>query len=177
MTRFLMAAALAAVTLAPSMTHAATNYAPANAICSGDFSAQISSGVSLSCMGDLWLSGGEISSNTDLSIFSLGSLSLDNIRLVGTSISLKTLASGITVSDTVIFNTVSGEQPVVTLSNLFTLYMPPMVAVDSSHPGYGSLASTMVFTEISPVDAVPEPATWALSLLGLAMMGAIVRRR
>lgn len=175
MQRLLAITAAAMVCAAPGLAQAATIYAPGNAICSGEFSTETSGDVSLFCRGDLALTGGEIVSEAKLLILASGSLSLGDIRLVGSEITLATLFSAINIGEKVIFDTTSGEQPQVTLVNVLGSYTPPLVPADTIYPGYGSVSSTLTFYT-PPMNAVPEPTTWALMLAGVAMLGALRRR-
>lgn len=175
MQRLLAITAAAMAFAVTGLAQAATVYAPGSAICSGEFSTDTSGDVSLFCMGDLTLSGGEIVSDTKLNIFSVGSISLDDIRLVAGEITLFTMFSSIYVSDKVVFDSVTGQQPSLLLGNLTSVYTPPLTVVESAHTGYGTVTATLTFTP-RPTFAVPEPSTWALMLAGVAMLGALRRR-
>ncbi len=49
--------------------------------------------------------------------------------------------------------------------------------VDEYSTGTSNAFSNITYTEISSFGAVPEPATWAMMLVGVAGIGALIRRR
>lgn len=175
MKRLMLAAAVAATFVVSSPALAASVYAPGQAICSGDFSTDMSAGVALFCQGDLSLSGGEIVSDTTLSITALGTLSLQDIRLVGEDISLLAWFSTINMGDKVILASLGSEAPSLAMSNGWSIFNPTLTPAETVYPGYGSVTSTLNFGP-SPAGSVPEPATWALMLVGIAAAGLIRRR-
>jgi hypothetical protein len=71
-----------------STTHAATLIDLGGSTCSGSQSFDTGNGLSFSCSGDFSLSAGSLSSNTSISVSSLGSLTLDGFTLSAPSITL-----------------------------------------------------------------------------------------
>ena len=83
------------------------------------------------------------------------------------------LITGGTLSSPVSLNLVSDDGPneYWSLSNLGLDAGNYVLTIQGSNTGAGSLGGTVAFA------AVPEPATWALMILGFALVGGALRRR
>ncbi|MFQ6403688.1 PEP-CTERM sorting domain-containing protein [Methylophilus sp. 'Pure River'] len=88
----------------PLASHASAEISLASTSCSGDMSLSAGSGISLACTGNLSLDGGWLKSDSLISVFAGGDLTLNNLSLYAPEISLSTLSGNLTIGSNVLFD-------------------------------------------------------------------------
>jgi hypothetical protein len=85
---------------------------------------------------------------------------------------------GVAAGDTLQAGSLSGTTPQVwnSFSTLYTATQTGSVNLAFQFAGLGSTAADFAVDKVS-MQAVPEPATWAMMILGMGIVGASVRRR
>lgn len=89
----------------PLASHASAQISLANTNCSGDMALSSGNGISLSCTGNLSLDGGWLKSDSTISLFAGGDLTLNNLSLYAPEISLSNLMGSLTIGSNVLFDT------------------------------------------------------------------------
>lgn len=89
----------------PLASHATAQISLTSMNCSGDMALSSGSGISLSCAGNLNLAGGWLKSDSQISLFANGDLTLDNLSLYAPEISLSSLTGNITIGSNALFDT------------------------------------------------------------------------
>lgn len=89
----------------PLASHATAQISLTSMNCSGDMALSSGSGISLSCAGNLNLAGGWLKSDSQISLFANGDLTLDNLSLYAPEISLSSLTGNITIGSNTLFDT------------------------------------------------------------------------
>lgn len=89
----------------PLASHATAQISLTSMNCSGDMALSSGSGISLSCAGNLNLAGGWLKSDSQISLFANGDLTLDNLSLYAPEISLSSLTGNITIGSNALFET------------------------------------------------------------------------
>jgi len=88
----------------PLASHASAEISLASTSCSGDLSLSAGSGISLACTGNLSLDGGWLKSDSLISLFAGGDLTLNNLSLYAQEISLSNLTGNLTIGSNVLFD-------------------------------------------------------------------------
>lgn len=88
----------------PLASHASAEISLASTSCSGDMSLSAGSGISLACTGNLSLDGGWLKSDSLISVFAGGDLTLNNLSLYAQEISLSNLTGNLTIGSNVLFD-------------------------------------------------------------------------
>mgnify|MGYP000176760204 CR=1 FL=1 len=57
------------------------------------------------------------------------------------------------------------------------LFIPPLIVPGGGGGGITTLVTPPTSTPNPPVPGVPEPATWAMMIIGFGLLGALLRRR
>jgi len=89
----------------PLASHASAQISLANTNCSGDMALSSGNGISLSCTGNLSLDGGWLKSDSTISLFAGGDLTLNNLSLYAPEISLSNLTGNLSIGSNVLFDT------------------------------------------------------------------------
>lgn len=98
---------LLSVLLFSAFAQAASNANITTISCSGSSSFDLTNGAMLSCDGDFSLIGGSIDSDTGITISSVGSLFLDDLRLSAPVVEMKTLTGVVSVAEGVSINAIN----------------------------------------------------------------------
>jgi len=88
----------------PLASHASAEISLASTSCSGDLSLSAGSGISLACTGDLSLDGGWLKSDSLISLFAGGDLTLNNLSLYAQEITLSNLTGTLTIGSNVLLD-------------------------------------------------------------------------
>lgn len=88
----------------PLASHASAQISLANTNCSGDLSLSSVNTVSLSCTGNLSLDGGLLKSDSQISLFAGGDLTLNNLSLYAPEITLSNLTGSLSIGSNVLLD-------------------------------------------------------------------------
>lgn len=88
----------------PLASHASAQISLASTNCSGDMALSSGSGISLSCTGNLSLDGGWLKSDSTISLFAGGDLTLNNLSLYAPEISLSNLTGNLSIGSNVLLD-------------------------------------------------------------------------
>lgn len=88
----------------PLTSHATAQVSLTSMNCSGDMALSSGSGISLSCAGNLNLDDGWLKSDSQISLFANGDLTLNNLSLYAPEISLSNLTGTIAIGSNVLFD-------------------------------------------------------------------------
>ncbi|WP_024930256.1 PEP-CTERM sorting domain-containing protein [Methylophilus sp. OH31] len=88
----------------PLASHASAEISLASTSCSGDMTLSSGSGISLACTGNLSLDGGWLKSDSLISLFARGDLTLNNLSLYAPEITLSNLTGTLTIGSNVLLD-------------------------------------------------------------------------
>ncbi|MGC4061874.1 MAG: PEP-CTERM sorting domain-containing protein [Aquabacterium sp.] len=181
---------LTALACLPSLGHAAFSLTNVSIACSDTLTVQEGSALSYACTGNLSLTGTDtgasIFADDSITLSAIGDLSVHDLTLMSHNVSLITQSGSISLDGNVTLTDTSGQVSLIPVvqpaaGGLRLIGTPEAPRI--TDPGTVILANTgnVVISpggSIELTGAVPEPATSAMLVVGLAiLLGAGARRQ
>jgi len=148
----------------PLASHASAQISLASTSCSGDMALSSGSGISFSCTGNLSLDGGWLKSDSQISLFASGDLTLNNLSLYAPEISLSTLTGNLTIGSNVLFDIT--HTPVLTSGAIHINSWLPRPVIAWQDVDIGLQPGAVISVSTHSADAIKQTADHRPALSG-----------